>query len=569
MMQLPGYRIERLIAEGGMGSVYLAVQESLDRYVALKLLKRFEDPTRTLRFFNEGRMLASLNHRNIITIHDIGVVDERHYISMEYLRGGDLKQRIAKGLEINEILDLLETLGNCLDFVHRKGIIHRDIKPENILFHEDGTPIITDFGIAKQTQADSSLTLTREGIALGSPHYLSPEQAGGKSLDGRADLYSLGILFYEMASGEKPYRGDSPIEVIVAHLTSPIPKLPPARRAYQGLLERMIAKHPDQRFDSAAILVETIRSLRQAGPATATSNKIFGFMQGLEASLRQKITDYSGARPTSSGRFRFGQNLPALRKLWENLAKIPKNWRIGAIFMVATLVTAMLLYGFYTDSGRPPTGADAGFAPKDYNPSQLHDQRLPGFRNDKPNRSRQEQSAAAPDNEPARMDDQHLAVESDNEPVRSEYKQLANPHNQGTGFAVEQPITTDPAITGYLNLAGAALKDYRLTTPQGNNAYHYYRQILDRDPSHPQAREGIKAVGNAYADLAVSALERVQYKRAKTYVIRGLTIHPDNKRLLALELRVKQPPKVRKTDDNDGPLEAGRRFFKTITSVFD
>lgn len=256
---IPGYRIQYLIAEGGMASVYLAIQESLNRPVALKLLRKFEQPAQTERFLNEARLIASLNHRHIITIHDVGVVQGRPYISMEYLQGGDLEARIARGMSAKEALDLIQIIGDCLAHVHRQGIIHRDIKPANILFHLDGTPILTDFGIAKQIHVDSGLTL--DGLGLGSPYYLSPEQAQSSFLDGRADIYGLGILFYEMLTGTKPYQGRTAVETILAHITEPIPRLPPELRRYQSLLERLIAKSPDQRFASAEAMLAAIREL--------------------------------------------------------------------------------------------------------------------------------------------------------------------------------------------------------------------------------------------------------------------------------------------------------------------
>ncbi len=245
-----------------MASVYLAVQESLNRRVVLKLPKKFTDVYQSARFVNEGRIIASLNHRNIITIYDIGVIGERHYFSMEYLQGGDLEERIIRGISPDDALDLVEAIGGCLEFVHRKDIIHRDIKPANILFHRDGTPVLTDFGVAKQVEADSRLT--RDGTTLGSPYYISPEQAECKPLDGRADIYSLGVILYEMLTGKKPYEGSSDIQIIIAHLTEPVPSLPPELDRYQELLDRMIAKEPDERFASAGEMVEYIQTIRSA-----------------------------------------------------------------------------------------------------------------------------------------------------------------------------------------------------------------------------------------------------------------------------------------------------------------
>jgi len=262
-LKIPGYKILRPLAEGGMASVYLAVQESLDRPVVLKLLKKFNDVYQSARFVNEGRIIASLNHHNIITIYDIGVFGERHYLSMEYLAGGNLEDRILERMTPAAALEVLEVIGGCLDFVHRKNIIHRDIKPANILFHSDGTPILTDFGVAKQQSTDSRLT--KDGTALGSPYYISPEQAENKSVDGRADIYSLGIILYEMLTGKKPFQGDSDIQIIISHISDPVPSLPPELEQYQELLDRMIAKDPEERFSSAAELLDYIRAFRQAG----------------------------------------------------------------------------------------------------------------------------------------------------------------------------------------------------------------------------------------------------------------------------------------------------------------
>ena len=257
-----------------MASVYLAVQESLGRRVVLKLPKKFNDVFQSARFVNEGRIIASLNHHNIITIYDIGVAGERHYFTMEYLQGGNLEDRIIRGMSSGEALDLVEAIGGCLEYVHRKDIIHRDIKPANILFRRDGTPVLTDFGVAKQTEADSRLT--KDGTALGSPYYISPEQAECKPLDGRADIYSLGIILYEMLTGKKPYTGNSDIQIIIAHLSDPIPSLPDELAEYQVLLDRMIAKNPDDRFATAGEMVEYVRELRHPGVSAATTSRLPG-----------------------------------------------------------------------------------------------------------------------------------------------------------------------------------------------------------------------------------------------------------------------------------------------------
>ena len=211
-MDVPGFEIKKTIGKGGMGTAYLAIQESLGREVVLKTMNTSQaDQTDFLeRFLNEGRIVAALRHPHIITIFDIGATDDVVYMSMEYVDGGDLKDKIRLGCNEDEALNVVENIASALDFAHDEGVIHRDVKPANILYMNDGTPLLSDFGIAKQTKIDTELTST--GTILGSPFYMSPEQAGGHKVDGRADIYSLGIIFYEMLTGEPPYPGDSAIK---------------------------------------------------------------------------------------------------------------------------------------------------------------------------------------------------------------------------------------------------------------------------------------------------------------------------------------------------------------------
>ncbi|CAK0762311.1 serine/threonine-protein kinase PpkA [Gammaproteobacteria bacterium] len=258
---IPGYIIDRLIGQGGMATVYLATQESLSRPVAMKLLRNTDNSQFSSRFLNEGRMIAGLTHTNIITIYDIGIHDNYHYISMEYVKGGDLKSRINSGITLDAAFDIFEKIGSCLGFVHSKGLVHRDIKPANILFRADGTPLLSDFGIAKQLQVKNDLTTT--GMIIGSPHYLSPEQAKGlKDVDGRTDLYGLGVVFYEMLTRKKPFESDSHMSVIFKHLTEPVPKLPAEYAKFQPFLERLMAKDYADRFATAEEMLDALRVLR-------------------------------------------------------------------------------------------------------------------------------------------------------------------------------------------------------------------------------------------------------------------------------------------------------------------
>ena len=245
-----------------MATVYLAIQESLDRPVVLKILdaERIESEQWTERFLSEGRLVASLRHPNIITIFDIGLANEQLYISMEYIEGGDLKQRMRSPILASQCLDYLIQIGSALNAAHQHGIVHRDVKPANILFKDEDTPLLTDFGIAKQIDGDLDLTST--GIFLGSPNYVSPEQADGLAVDGRSDIYSLGCIFYEMLTGEKPFSSDSVIEIVIKHKQSPIPNFPEEYRVFQPLLDRMMAKKREDRFRNCEAMIEYIQEFK-------------------------------------------------------------------------------------------------------------------------------------------------------------------------------------------------------------------------------------------------------------------------------------------------------------------
>lgn len=264
---IPGYRIVRKLGHGGMASVHLAIQQSFEREVALKVMSPLlnSDPSFSIRFMREARIVAHIHHASIVPVFDVGEHRSYHYLSMEYLPGGDLKQRVQDGrCDAAFAVDVCCALSSALDLAHRKGFVHRDIKPENILFREDGTPVLTDFGIARAI--DSGTTLTVAGMMVGTPSYMSPEQVKGLELDGRSDLYSLGIVFYEMLTGVAPFRSDSMLSLALMHLTEPLPPLPAEHAAYQPVLDQLTAKERDARLATGA---DIIRALRQVADAQA------------------------------------------------------------------------------------------------------------------------------------------------------------------------------------------------------------------------------------------------------------------------------------------------------------
>ncbi|MFO8141818.1 MAG: protein kinase, partial [Marinobacter sp.] len=257
-MEIPGYRIIREIGHGGMATVYLALHESLDRQVALKVMSPAlaADPSFGERFLKEARIVARLNHPGIVSIYDIGASGHYHYMAVEYLEGEDLKARIRLGMTPEEAVDILRQLAVPLGYAHKEGFVHRDIKPENVLFRKDGTPVLTDFGIAKAI--GSKTVMTKTGTSIGTPHYMSPEQARGKGVDGRSDLYSLGAIFYEMLTGALPYDAEDTFAVALMHVSDPLPELPPELDRYQPLINRLMAKDPRGRFADVPVMLEAI-----------------------------------------------------------------------------------------------------------------------------------------------------------------------------------------------------------------------------------------------------------------------------------------------------------------------
>ena len=261
-IQIPGYEILRPLGTGGMSTVYLAIQRSLDRKVAIKVMRRGGDDDGSQaekRFLLEGRMMAKLPHRNIVAVYDIVSNETMAYISMEFLDGGTLSDRMRDGISLADAVSVIVQIASALDFAHTHGVVHRDLKPANIMFRDVGTPVLTDFGIARYQDATAT-RLTQTGMLVGTPTYMSPEQINGQNVDGRADLYSLGVLFYELLAGHPPFRGDTPIAVLMAHLTQPVPPLPDEHAAFQPVMDRMLAKNRDERYTGMKEFSQDLKS---------------------------------------------------------------------------------------------------------------------------------------------------------------------------------------------------------------------------------------------------------------------------------------------------------------------
>jgi tRNA A-37 threonylcarbamoyl transferase component Bud32/DNA-binding response OmpR family regulator len=266
---IPGYTTLQKIGESEAAAVYLAIADDLGHNVALKVSKRkhsgdasSDTGQRGILFQREFEAIAALDHPSIIDLFDYGIHEGVEYLAMEYFPCGDLKARLQNPLTADEAIQFLREIARSLKIVHEAGIIHRDLKPPNVMLRDDGSVVLIDFGLARSLMGGDSST--RTGVLRGSPYYMSPEQAQGEVLDARTDLYSLGVMLYEMLAGKKPYLGASAIDVLQQHVMAPVPELPVHHLFYQPLLERLMAKSREQRIATCDELLNALDQMTQS-----------------------------------------------------------------------------------------------------------------------------------------------------------------------------------------------------------------------------------------------------------------------------------------------------------------
>ncbi|MCB0026921.1 MAG: serine/threonine protein kinase, partial [Anaerolineales bacterium] len=296
------YKILELLGRGGMAEVYKGYQENLERFVAIKIMHSFlaSEPDFLRRFEREARAMASLNHPNIVGVYDFDIIDDNYYIVMEYVSQGTLKEKLEAMANKGERLPLQAAIrytleiADALAYAHSRGMFHRDIKPANIIINERDAAILTDFGIAKMVSGPSH---TATGSMIGTPAYMSPEQGLGKPGDLRSDIYALGVLFFQMATGRMPYDADTPLGIVMKHVNEPVPNpsdfntvLPAGIRE---VIIKAMAKNPDDRYQTAHDMARDLRAaVRNSNAADLTG--------ALPAALLQDRPTPPPARPDTT-----------------------------------------------------------------------------------------------------------------------------------------------------------------------------------------------------------------------------------------------------------------------------
>jgi len=269
------YKIIGVIGKGGMSTVYKAVQPSLERYIALKvLMPHFAEAEFVARFKREALAAARLSHPNVVHVYDAGEADGYYYIAMEYIEGGTLKDRLdERGHEPMDIAttnQVVQGIGGAMEYAHHQGIVHRDVKPANIMFTQDGRVVLSDLGLAKFYEAAD---LTQMTAVIGTPYYMSPEQARSKSVDARSDIYSFGVVIYEMLTGHVPFETDTPWMAIHQHIYEAPPPIrqrnPVVPEALAKVVELALEKDPDQRYQHAADLARAFAEAQKPAPSAA------------------------------------------------------------------------------------------------------------------------------------------------------------------------------------------------------------------------------------------------------------------------------------------------------------
>jgi len=345
------YHIVEQLGEGGMATVYKAFDTRLERDVAIKVIRKDAFPANMhahvfKRFEREAKALARLSHPNIVKIHDYGDYEGSPFLVMEYIPGGTLKSRMGKPFKTEEAVRLLLPIASALGYAHQHDIVHRDVKPANILISEKGQPVLSDFGIAKMLEGEEGATLTGTGVGIGTPEYMAPEQCLGQEVDNRTDIYSLGVVFYEMVAGKKPFTANTPMAVVYKQISDPMPRpgqfvagLP---EAVETTIYKALAKNPSERYANMGEFAFALERLTSHFPTQPQVQSNYGPSANEMKPTQQQVEQHDSS---------LSSNKHALPP--QNIQKRPNHkWLIGlavgfGILLVGGVLLGLLMGGIW------------------------------------------------------------------------------------------------------------------------------------------------------------------------------------------------------------------------------
>lgn len=543
---IPDYTIIREVSKGGMATLYLATQLSLNRKVALKVVSPLlaEDPVFRKRFICEARTVAGLSHRNIVPVYDFGQHGDFHYLSMEYLPAGDLKRHIRCGIAPDHSLRIVYDIAKALVYVHSKAYIHRDIKPENILLRDDMSPVLTDFGISKAIDS-AIISMTSTGMVVGSPRYMSPEQALAKKIDFRTDIYSLGVVLFELLSGRPMYEAHSCIATAIKHIADPIPDLPEQFARLQPVINKMVAKKRIHRFQSATEVVEALEIFltipstqwnKQSWLSAQTRKMIAnGKSKFSHPEKRHAMQITSTSSPRKSRRFPLEGFHPAssaptmMAACNTSPPPLPEHPIAGklqtkqlsrlsasVLFSTPLLAMALLLNPDISTSSSSPAAANLSGSFINVNHQLAASPQLL-----LPDTPLATVTALSEPKESSENDQRHFPGFSVHPPVPEGYP----------AQRADRPTHLKPAtefktkhIAALLAQGKKAVNTFHLMMPENLSAYDKYCAILKLDPGNQAANNGLTLIVEKYLLLAKRAIKREEMNSAQVFVNRAKLI---------------------------------------------
>jgi len=546
LLELPGYEIVKEIGRGGMARVYLARHEGLDRDVAIKVMfpNLASDSSYSERFIREARIVAKLSHHNIVTVYDVGIHENYHYIAMEFLPGVTLDDKLKDGMEDQQIMHIVKQVAAGLAYAHDKGFIHRDIKPENILFREDGTAVISDFGIARATKSETKMTAV--GTVIGTAHYMSPEQAQGKELTPSSDIYSIGIMMYEMFTGEVPYDADSTIAIVFKHIDAPIPQLPEGKDKFQPVLEKLMAKQPEDRYQTCTDIINDIADLER-GNSPSRATELFSVEDLGLAGKGKKSTQFVQMPKETS----------------------KKPWGIIIGSLVGLSILGAVGYGYVTyyapqqEQAESQRLIDQEKRKKERLASELRlkDEQLKYQREiEKERKLRDEQLAKL--QEEARKQkaesDRKFAL-AEKRAAEERKKRLAR-ELAAKKKADQQKVLQAKRLKEQLDLEAAeranliakqeqvkellAAANASHKKKQYTNAYKKYNAVISLDPLNQKAQSGIKSIANTYLTQAKAFADKNKFTSASQKVAEVINFMPENNNLSSTQAYILKQKKA-------------------------